>query len=197
MYVYRHRRIDKNEIFYIGIGKGNRAYNTHSRNKYWKNITKKTDYVVEILIDNISLEDAYELEIFLIELYGRKDLKTGNLVNLTIGGDGCNGAVRTKEWRNKISESKKGKKLSIETKKKISDKNSGKNHPMFGRINEKCYMFGKTAINAVIVVDIENNVEYSSIYKAAKKLNINYNTFYKKLKEDQYENIKLKILAIT
>ena len=112
--VYRHRRLDNNTIFYIGIGKEEkRAYQLRSRNQYWKNIISKTKYEVEIIADNISYEDAKELEIFLISLYGRKDLDKGLLCNMTDGGDGnTNFSI---DLKNKISNSLKGKKQSEET----------------------------------------------------------------------------------
>ena len=42
-YVYRHIRLDKNQPFYIGIGKEDngiftRAYSHKNRNTYWNNI---------------------------------------------------------------------------------------------------------------------------------------------------------------
>lgn len=89
--VYQHRRKDTNEIFYIGIGKNtNRAYNKYSRSKVWKDVVFKTDYIVEILYNNLSWDEACLKEIQLIKLYGRKDLNLGTLVNLTDGGSGFN-----------------------------------------------------------------------------------------------------------
>lgn len=45
MIVYRHRRLDNFNIFYVGIGKKNeRAYNFNKRNKYWQSIKNKTNY---------------------------------------------------------------------------------------------------------------------------------------------------------
>ena len=73
-YVYRHIRLDKNEPFYIGVGSDDvykRANDTKGRNKIWYDITKKTDYEVEILFDNISWEDALSKEIEFIDLYKR------------------------------------------------------------------------------------------------------------------------------
>ena len=55
-YVYKHIRKDNNEIFYIGIGNDDsyeRAYQTKSRNIFWKHIVNKTDYFVEIIEDNL------------------------------------------------------------------------------------------------------------------------------------------------
>jgi len=93
-YVYRHIRLDKNEPFYIGIGNDNsykRAYNKYDRNYIWKNIINKTKYKVEIILDGLSWKEACEKEKEFIEMYGRIDLKTGSLVNLTSGGDGVIG----------------------------------------------------------------------------------------------------------
>lgn len=75
-YLYRHIRLDKNEPFYIGIGSDcnfQRAYDKNSRNKYWNNISAN-GYEVEILINDISWEEACIKEKEFISLYGRKDL---------------------------------------------------------------------------------------------------------------------------
>ena len=48
--LYRHIRLDKNEPFYIGIGKDEvRAFSNKSRNRYWRFIVGITDYEVDIL----------------------------------------------------------------------------------------------------------------------------------------------------
>jgi hypothetical protein len=87
--VYRHIRLDTNVPFYIGIGGTiGRAYSKQSRNPHWINITNKTAYRVEILFEELSWNDACEKEKELIRLYGRIDLGTGILVNMTAGGDG-------------------------------------------------------------------------------------------------------------
>lgn len=121
-YVYKHIREDKKEIFYIGIGKiknYKRAYEKNkSRNPLWENIVKKTDYTVEIIVDNLSWEEACNKEKELIKLYGRIDLGTGTLANLTDGGDGnSNFSESTKQ---KISHTLKGKIQSLETRQKRS-----------------------------------------------------------------------------
>jgi len=98
-YVYRHVRLDTNEVFYIGIGTKNendiknnfytRAYSLY-RNKHWKSIVDKTDYKVEILFESDDRKFIENKEIEFIALYGRKDLNKGTLVNLTDGGEGVN-----------------------------------------------------------------------------------------------------------
>lgn len=85
--VYLHYRNDTNEVFYVGIGRGNRPRNKRNRNIHWKNIVNKFGYTVKILAKNLSWINACKLEIALIKKYGRKDLGLGNLVNLTNGGD--------------------------------------------------------------------------------------------------------------
>jgi len=115
--VYAHRRLDTNEIFYIGIGlRENRAYQKRSRNPLWKNIVEKVGYSIEFILKDISYEKAKEVEKELISFYGRKDKKTGCLSNMTSGGDGCSDI--SDEQRNRISEKLKGKIQSQETKNK-------------------------------------------------------------------------------
>lgn len=93
-YIYRHIRKDNGNTFYVGISnstkKGyHRARNKSSRNSIWKKIVSKTDYIVEIILEGISTKDAEDLEALIINLYGRIDLKTGTLANLTDGGAGA------------------------------------------------------------------------------------------------------------
>lgn len=108
-YLYRHIRLDTQQPFYIGIGhksKGNkishqstyyRAYNHHNRNKHWRSIVDKFGYEVEILLESDDYEFIKQKEIEFIALYGRRDIKTGILVNLTDGGDGSVGFKHTQE----------------------------------------------------------------------------------------------------
>jgi hypothetical protein len=121
-YVYRHIRLDKNEPFYIGIGcKKNyeRAYQIKSerRNMLWGKIFSKTTIKIEIILDNLTKSQASEKEKEFIKLYGRKDLNTGTLCNMTDGGDGIWNCIRSEETKEKLRQQKMG------------DKN-----PMFGKI---------------------------------------------------------------
>ena len=98
-YLYRHIRLDTNEPFYIGIGtKQFKTYNCINceygrangkvrRTNFWNNIVNKTEYEVEVLLESDNYDFIKQKEIEFISLYGRKDLNTGNLVNLTVGGD--------------------------------------------------------------------------------------------------------------
>lgn len=130
-YLYRHVRLDTSEVFYVGIGtKSSRPsyrastlyYRAHSkpdRSAFWKKVTSKTDYEVEILLESDDYEFIKQKEIEFISLYGRRDLNKGTLVNLTDGGEGSLNVVCSDKTRKLISAASKGKKVSKETLKKI------------------------------------------------------------------------------
>jgi hypothetical protein len=123
-YVYRHIRLDKNEPFYIGIGSDNdykRAYYIQKRNNIWNKIVSNTSFEVEIILDNLTWDDACNKEKEFIKLYGRKNLKTGILSNLTDGGEGVYGLKFTDESKKKMSIAQKNKKpISEETRNRMS-----------------------------------------------------------------------------
>ena len=131
--VYIHKKNTNDLVFYVGIGKTiKRAYSNANRNKFWKNTVEKHGYTVEILKQNITWEQACLFEKELILRFGRKDLKTGCLVNLTEGGEGVLNYIYTDEVKIKMSLLKKGISspmkgvvLSQETKDKISKSKKG------------------------------------------------------------------------
>jgi hypothetical protein len=128
MIVYRHIRLDRNIVFYIGIGKRKeRAFSKKGRNEYWKRIVKKSDYTIEIIAEGLSYEEAIELEIFLISEYGRKDLGKGFLSNMTNGGEGCRERKMSEINKEKIRLANLGRKATEETKLKMSISQKGKN----------------------------------------------------------------------
>lgn len=155
-YLYRHIRKDTNQVFYVGVGTGRnyeRANTKFGRNPIWHNIVNKTDYEVEIMLDELDREFALEKEREFISLYGRIDLGTGTLSNLTDGGDGCVGF--SDEVKRKMSEAQKGnqkwklrksnehtrrmgwankgRRVSEETKRAISQSLSGERNYMYGK----------------------------------------------------------------
>ena len=137
-YVYLHRRTDKDIIFYVGIGTNDddgfkRSRARKDRNRLWHNVVRKTPYTVEIAYENITAEDAIEIEIYLISLIGRKDLGLGELVNMTAGGQGT--AQLSEETRKKLRNSKlgkvganAGKTFSDDIKNKMSAAHMGQKH---------------------------------------------------------------------
>ena len=137
-YVYRHVRLDKNEVFYIGVGfkddgKFQRAYQKGNRpNKMWQGIVRKTPIEVEIMLTDLEPYEALAKEMEFIALYKRK-CHGGTLVNLTDGGDGTRGLNVSEETRALQSAKKKGKpglnkgcKQTEEARKKMSLAKKGK-----------------------------------------------------------------------
>jgi len=159
--VYRHRRLDTNKIFYIGIGNEQRPY-CKRRNKYWNNVVNKTDYSIEIIARNLSLQDACELEIFLISEYGLE-----NLTNINSGGEGQFNP--DKETRYKIGSGKRGKTISEYHKQKLSEFNKGKKHTEESKLKIK-----ENHKLAKVVVDLETGIFYNSLMEACKSTNIKY-----------------------
>lgn len=121
-YVYRHIRLDKNEVFYIGIGSDGsykRAFSKKYRNRHWRFIVDQTDYEIEIMMDDLTWEQAQEKEREFICLYGRRDLDKGTLVNMTDGGDGLHNP--SLELREKYSKLYTGTTVDEARRNKISE----------------------------------------------------------------------------
>jgi hypothetical protein len=131
-YVYTHLNPQTKEIFYVGIGKGNRAWNKGAgRNKFWENYVNKYGFEVEIIAENITRNQAGKIEIELIAHLGRRQIEEGGtLVNRSLGGDGGSGGyTHTEEWKRHQSEKRLGKKkkpLSQEAKEKLSKALTGR-----------------------------------------------------------------------
>lgn len=101
-YTYAYLREDRTP-YYIGKGEGNRAYKNQNRNCP---VPKDRNRII-FLKKNITEEEAFKHETYLIAVLGRKDLGTGILRNLTDGGEGVSGSQWTKERRRSFSEYKK------------------------------------------------------------------------------------------
>ena len=91
----------------------------------------------------------------MIAVFGRIDLGTGILHNMTNGGEGGSGRVLSEETRRKLSDANRGKNhpnygkttsletkakmsaskknMSDETRAKYSAANAGENHPFYGK----------------------------------------------------------------
>lgn len=145
-YTYAYLREDKTP-YYIGKGSGNRAY------KKCRKYVKPPEDVSRIIFlkQNLTEEQAFNHEIYMISVFGRKDLGTGILHNKTDGGEGVSGITpwnkgihhseKTKqkikykrkfqiisnETKDKMSKLRKGISLSEDHKIKIGQSNKGKN----------------------------------------------------------------------
>jgi len=124
-YVYFYLRDDYTP-YYVGKGKGNRAYDKCNRSL---NLPKDKSRII-ILHDNLTETYAFILERYYIKWFGRKDNNTGILRNLTDGGEGCSGMIGPnrgkslpEEWKQKM---RKPKKLSYYQRQKMVDRMKGK-----------------------------------------------------------------------
>lgn len=104
-YVYRHIRKDRGTPFYIGKGKGTRAFSGHSRNRRWQHIANKVGFAVEILKSFESEAEAFAFERQLIALYRTFGLCEANIAD---GGQGPAGISPSAETRLKISKALMG-----------------------------------------------------------------------------------------
>ena len=151
-YVYRHIRLDTNEVFYIGYGKlnngyPNRATKKYSRSNIWNEIIKCSNWCSEIIYQSNSIEEILEKEKEFIRLYGMKD-EGGTLCNRSTGGSN-RGSKLSKLKRDEMSKNfkyywserehhLKGIEKSKSHKKKLSE-NSYMNSETYCENNGKYY----------------------------------------------------------
>ena len=113
-YVYAYIR-DDSTPYYIGKGSGNRAYN-----KTHRSMPNNQNQILFIKT-NLLESEALALEKELISKYGRKDLGTGILINLTDGGEGISNP--SENTRLKMSEAKRNESNETRIKRSVSAKN--------------------------------------------------------------------------
>lgn len=174
--------------------------------KYWKlhlkkhNLTPK-QITTTVLFESYNRDEIREKGIYYSALWDVvKDEKWANLIPET--GEGCYGAVLSKETREKISkagmgripseatrkkisESNKGRISSDETKKKISSSHKGKpgiKHSQKTIELLKNIKTGKTK-KGVTVINIETNEIFDSVRILAKTLNVSEITLAKHIRD--------------
>ena len=129
-YVYEHWRLDRDECFYVGKGRGGRAYSMKNRNKHHQAICAKLSRIgfameVRIVACGLSEDDSFLMEKERIAFWRNIGC---DLTNLTDGGEGISGFRHSDEIKKKLSDLNKGqpaafkgRKHTEETKKLLSE----------------------------------------------------------------------------
>ena len=113
-YTYAYLREDKTP-YYIGKGQRNRIY---SKSRIVHPPKDKSRII--FLKQNLTEEEAFKHEIYMIDVFGRIDLGTGILHNLTDGGEGHSGYKKSEEEKENLRIKSTGKTHSEETKIQMS-----------------------------------------------------------------------------
>lgn len=205
-FVYLHKKLD-GTVFYVGMGtirttgnRYNRAYSKYRRNPFWRFTVEKHGYEVEIVGEFPSRELASNKEMELISQYGRRDLGTGTLVNMTDGGDGTsnilNHPMRGKSHkissRRKMSDSRKsfleesgrragmeGKRHSDEARRKMSESKKGKSSWIKGKKLSVEARRKMSLAKMRCILDLSSGISYPSVSDAAVSIGINRRSIYK------------------
>jgi hypothetical protein len=122
--VYAYCRED-GTFYYIGKGRPRRPY---GKRKEGVKPPKDRSRIL-ILHEGLSEQLAFSYEEKLILFYGRKDLGTGLLRNMTNGGEGTAGWIPTEQW---IKAQRKKKRPDLASWNRKNPK-SGEDHPMYGQ----------------------------------------------------------------
>jgi len=96
-YVYLHRDNATNQVFYVGMGTGKRAWDTAKRSDLWRDRVcgLKDGFTVEIVEDDLTENEAGRLEYVTVEKYGSvgegsaltNQMLGGNTLAIGIGGN--------------------------------------------------------------------------------------------------------------
>ncbi len=118
-YTYAYLREDTTP-YYVGKGEGRRAYSKRHR------VSVPPLGRILFLKKNLTENEAIRHEVYMIDVFGRKDIGTGILRNLTNGGEGISGFKHSKETKVKIANAGRNRTHTEETKNKLSKLNVGK-----------------------------------------------------------------------
>ena len=127
-YVYEHWRLDRDECFYVGKGRGGRAYNIQNRNQHHKAIVAKLNRIgsafeVKMVATGLDEQEAFKLERTRIQFWRNAGV---DIANFTDGGEGLSGHKFSAAHKEKLSLAHKGRPLQNEHKLKLSISTKGR-----------------------------------------------------------------------
>lgn len=154
-YTYAYLREDRTP-YYIGKGKGTRVYQKQSHRSHGIYVPPKNRII--ILKKNLTENEAFKHEIYLISVFGRKDNNTGILYNRTNGGD--NPPRAKKNQINRINALRKMWKEMKDEDRKIRSERISKAKKGKGNNLPTC---------KVLIIELEK--EFNSIKEAAAFIN--------------------------
>lgn len=200
MVIYKITNIKNNKI-YIGYSTKSAQYrlikhfneaDSKIDTTYLNNAIRKhgrENFVVEDLDTAITIEELKQKEIYYIKLYNSRDKKIG--YNLSEGGDGTPGVLKSAETREKIRQKALGRKLSEETKRKMSNTKKTGNYSFEIGI-KNCKQHNLKTSKKVEKYDLNMNKlqEYNSISETVKDNNIDRSGITTYLNSNKFEQGK-------
>jgi len=121
-YTYMHCRADDGKPFYIGKGKGRRAWSVFSRNSHWRSVVAKHGRTVVLLSRWEKEQDALDHERMLIASFRSMGI---SLANFSSGGAGNSGVKHSEETKRRMADRARGRPCTAETRRKISEAKRG------------------------------------------------------------------------
>lgn len=149
-YVYEWIRLDTNEPFYVGKGKGKRWKTLKRENSRFNRIVNKYPTAVNILHDNLEEDIANDLEVWYIREY--RDIIGYDMCNIADGGEGVALFGEKNGFYNKNH--------SVETREKMS-----KNHANMKRGNHP---------KSISIICLNTGEIFNCINDASEKYNCHH-----------------------
>ncbi len=111
-HTYIHRRKSDGSVFYVGKGTGRRPHSKSGRNNYWKRTVARHGWTSDIVATWATNEEALAHEVFLIECFRSMG---HSLCNLTNGGEGGYGWIRSESAKEATAKHKRKRVVCIDT----------------------------------------------------------------------------------